>query len=92
MQDDAADELHFERALAKHAVGRLTDGGERFGKDCVQRLPLFQPTAQFIRHAAQLRVAVLPVPVLQSLYLLHNRHNPLEFAALYVQIFFRKLP
>lgn len=57
MEHDAAEHLHAELALARHAVGRLAYDGICFRQQVVQRFAVFKPLAELDGLAAQLLVS-----------------------------------
>ena len=78
MQDDAADELHPERAHAEHAPRGLAHGGVGLGQDIVQRLALGKALLKFIGLRAQLLIGFCGVLIGECFYLVCYRVDALE--------------
>ena len=57
MEHDAAEHLHAELALARHAVGCLANDGVCFRQQVIQRFAIFDALAEFHGLAAELFVA-----------------------------------
>ena len=57
MEYDAAEHLHAELALARHAVGCLANDGVCFRQQVIQRFAIFDALAEFHGLAAELFVA-----------------------------------
>ena len=78
MQDDAADELHPERAHAEHAPRGLAHGGVGLGQDIVQRLALGKALLEFVGLRAQLLIGFRGVLIGECFYLVCYRVDALE--------------
>ncbi len=78
MQDNAAHELHAERALAEDAVSRLSRDRESLREDIVKRLYTGESRLEFIGHPAELFVAHRLVCGTEGIYLVNERKNLLD--------------
>ena len=72
MEHDAAEHLHAELALARHAVGRLAYDGICFRQQVVQRFAVFKPLAELDGLAAQLLVSQRFVRFFKRIDLIDN--------------------
>ena len=77
VQRRRAHELDVEVPLAEGALGRLARGGEGFGKQVVERLPVGVPLPELVGHGPQLGVAHRDEVVLDGVDLLAD---PLQLA------------
>ena len=66
VQDDAAQQLHVEMALAQRSLRRLADGGERVDQKIVERLAARQPLPEPGRARPQFVVARAPRAVARA--------------------------
>ena len=78
MQDDAADELHPERAHTEHAPRGLAHGGVGFGQDIVKRLAPGKALLEFVGLGAQLLIGFCGVLIGECFYLIRYRVDALE--------------
>ena len=72
MEHDAAEHLHAELALARHAAGRFAHDGIRFRQQVVQRFAVFEPLTEFDGLAAQLLVGQRLVRFFKRIDLIDN--------------------
>ena len=80
MKNDAADQLHLERAQTRRAVGRFTDYRESLRKNIIQSLACCQALLELCRLRAQLLVRLGAHLLLQVLDLIDERHYTLDLA------------
>ncbi len=78
VQAPAADELDVEGAHAHGALARLADGGERFGQQIVEALPVGVASAELVGLGAQLGVAELLEFGLEGVDALDDRQDRLD--------------
>ena len=88
MEHDAAEHLHAELTLARHAVGRLADDRERLGQDVVDRRALLQAILEFLRFFAELIVRQFFMCFLKGIDLVDDFAQTLELRAIPVAKYF----
>ncbi len=77
MQNNAADELHSERAHTKHTPCSLAHSGVGLGQDIIQRLTLGKALLEFIGLSTQLLIGFCGVFIGECFYLVCYRVDAL---------------